>query len=265
MEAARVSAIRGHDVTLFEKERRLGGLLPWVALIKGLDVDSDAMVLANYLQSRIAELSVRVRLGEEFRPSVIEEIHPDAVILATGTFPTVPDIPGINNGPVMHIADLHRRMKDDLEIMEPGIMRWMSRYWDCVGKNVVIVGGGIEGSALAEFLVERCRNVTLVDEAAIWGDEPLVRSHSMEKVTRLPGVRYEEITAGGLVVLTAEGRRLTLEADTIITAPGPRRDVELYRSLQGMVPEVYLLGMDEREPASIMNAIGNGYRVAKGL
>jgi 2,4-dienoyl-CoA reductase (NADPH2) len=49
MEAARVAAIRGHEVTLYEKENRLGGLLPWVALIRGLDVDSDAMVVADYL------------------------------------------------------------------------------------------------------------------------------------------------------------------------------------------------------------------------
>lgn len=265
MEAARVSALRGHEVMLFEREKRLGGILPWVALIKGRDVDSDAMVLADFLQKQVAKLGVRVRLEEEFKPSVIQEIHPDAVILATGGIPTVPDIPGIESNRVMHIADLYLRMKDDLELVEPSIMRCMSKYWDCVGKNVVIVGGGIEGSTLAEFLVERCRNVTLVDEGSIWGDEPLVRSSSMEKVIRMPGVRYEEITDKGLIVRSAEGERLTLEADTIITASSPRRNTELYQAVRDRVPEAYLLGMDDSEPGSIMNAIGSGYRIAKNL
>ena len=265
MEAARVAAIRGHDVTLFEKENRLGGLLPWVALIKGFDVDADALVLSNYLQGQIAKLGVHVRLGEEFLPSIVRELNPDAVLLATGGIPTSADMPGMDKGHVFRIEDLYARMKGDLELIEPDIMRWMAKYWEFIGKNVVIAGGTIEGSSLAEFLVERCRRVTLLDTAAIWGDEPLVRSPSMEKVTRIPGVQYEEITDRGLVVVTKEGRRQTIEADTIITASSPRLNTELLKAVEGLVPEAHLIGMDDKEPGSIMNAIGNGYRVAKAL
>jgi 2,4-dienoyl-CoA reductase (NADPH2) len=265
MEAARVAAIRGHEVILMEKENRLGGLLPWVALIRGLDVDSDVMTLVNYLKNQIARLGVHIRLGEKFKPSAIAEINPDAVILATGGIPTVPEIHGINGSDAVSVDDLYRRMKNDLELIEPGIMRGMSKYWESVGKNVVIIGGTVAGSALAEFLVERCRNVTLVDKGAIWGDEPLLRSPSMEKVTRIPEIQYGEMADKGLSVVSKDGKRLTIGADTIITAASPRLNTELLKTIEGIVPEVYLVGIEDKEPGSIMNAIGNGYRVARAI
>jgi 2,4-dienoyl-CoA reductase (NADPH2) len=265
MEAARVAAMRGHEVMLYEKENRLGGLLPWVALIKGFDVDSDVMILADYLNNQITKLGVNIRLGEDFAPSSIREINPDAVILATGGIPTVPEIAGINRSNVVGIDDLYRRMKEDLELIEPSIMRGMTKYWESVGKKVVIIGGTVEGSGLAEFLVERCRNVTLVDKDMIWGDDPFTRSSSMEKVTRMPEVQFEEISDKGLSIITKEGKRQTIEADTIITAASPGINTELLKSIEGKVPEVYLIGSKDKEPSSIMNAIGNGYRIAKAI
>ena len=265
MEAARVAAIRGHEVILFEKEKRLGGLLRWVAMIKGLDVDSDAMILSDYLQNQITRLGVEIRLGKEFDPSAIREINPDAIILAPGGIPTVPEIAGMARRNVVSIDGLYRGMKDDLDLIEPGIMRWMNPYWESVGERVVIIGGTIEGVGLAEFLVERCRNVVLVDENAIWGDTPLLRSPSMEKVTRMPEVRYDHITDKGLIVITKEGKKEIIEADTIITASSPRLNTQLLKAFEGKAPEVYLVGSEDPEPGCIMNAIGNGYRIAKAI
>jgi 2,4-dienoyl-CoA reductase (NADPH2) len=265
MEAARVAAIRGHEVILCEKANRLGGLLPWIALIKGLDVDRDAIVLADYLKGQITKLGVQIKLGKEFNPSTIQEIKPDAVILAPGYITTVPGIRGMNRSNVFSVDDLYRKMKNDLDFIEPGIMRNMSRYWEFIGKNVVIIGGTIEGSRLAEFLVERCRNVTLVDEDVIWGDEPLVRSPSMEKVKRMPGIQYDEITNEGLSIITGDGERYTIEADTIITASRPRLNTELFDAIESKVAETFLVGFGDKEPSSIMNAIGNGYRIARAI
>jgi 2,4-dienoyl-CoA reductase (NADPH2) len=265
MEAARVAAIRGHEVILFEKENQLGGLLPWVALIRGLDLDSDVMIVADYLTTQITRLGVNIKIGKEFSPSAIPELKPDAIILATGGLPTVLEIPGIDRSNVVSIHELYLRMKHDLELMEPGIMRWMNKYWESVGKNVVIIGGTIEGCGLAGFLVERGRNVTLVDSGKILGGEPLMRFPSMQKVTTMPEVQYEKITDEGLIISTREGKRQTIEADTIITATSPRLDTALFKEIKGRVPEAYLIGIDDKEPSCIMNAIGNGYRVAKAI
>jgi 2-enoate reductase len=240
-------------------------MLPWVALIRGLDVDSDAMALAEYLKHQITRLGVHIKLREEFNPSAIREMNPDAVILATGGMPVVPEIKGIGSSNVVHMDNLYRSMKDDLEWIEPGIMRGMNRYWDFVGKNVVIIGGAIEGCGLAGFLAERCRNVTLVDRDELLGGEPLMRFPSMRKVTIMPKVRYEEITGKALIVITREGKRQVIEADTIIAAASPRPNTELLKAIEGNVPEAYLIGIEDKEPGCIMNAIGNGYRAAKTI
>ena len=156
-------------------------------------------------------------------------------------------------------------MKDDLELIEPSIMRGISQYWESVGKNAVIIGGTIAGCTLADFLVERCRNITLVDEDKILGGEPLTRFPSMHKVTTMSEVRYEEIANKGLSITTKEGKRQTIEADTIVTATSPRLNTELLKAVEGKVPEAYLIGIEDKEPSSIMNAIGNGYRAAKAV
>jgi len=265
MEVARVLAIRGHNVILYEKENRLGGLLPWVAVIKGPDVDGDATVLANYLENQIRKCGVEIKLGKKFDAAQVSEINPDAVILATGGIPEVPVIPGISKSKVISVANLCQRVKDDLELMEPAVMRALNKYWEFIGKNVVIIGGTVAGSTLAEFLVERCRNVTIVAAGSIWGDEPLLRSPALEKVVRMHEVQCREITDSGLIVATAEGKQSTLEADTIITALDPRPDLEFAQSLEGKVPEIYLVGWESNQPRSIMNAIGNAYRVGRSI
>jgi len=218
MEAARVAAMRGHEVILYEKEKQLGGLLRWVALIKGLDADSDATILIDYLKNRITKLGVQITLGEEFKPLLLPIINPDAVLLATGSIPTFPKIPGLDRSNVIGVDELYCRMKDDLELVEPSILRWVSRYWDFIGKNVVVIGGTIQGCGMAGFLAERCGNATLVDQGRILGGEPLMRFPSMKKVATMPEIRYREITSKGLDITTKKGRKQTLQADTIITA-----------------------------------------------
>lgn len=243
----------------------MGGLLPWVALIKGLDVDSDAMALVDYLERQITKLGVDIQLGKEFQPQLIREIKPEAVILAMGGIPTIPEIPGMDRSNVFSANDLYRMVKDDLQFIEPGVMRWMTKYWDFIGENVVIIGGTLEGCGLAGFLAERCRNVTLVDKNEILGGEPLMRFPFMRKVTMMPNVRYGEITDKGLSVTTQEGKQQTIIADTVITALSPGLDTKLYHDIKGKAPEVYLIGIDDKEPSSIMNAIGNGYRTARAI
>lgn len=263
MEAARVSAIRGHDVVVYEKERRLGGLLPFVAVIKGLESDVDAMDLAEYLKRQIMGLGVDIRLGQEFSPHIISEIKPDAVILATGCIPVVPKIPGLEANAVS-VEALYLQMKDDLELLEPAVMRNMSRYWEFVGQRVVIIGGTIEGSSLAEFLVERCRKVTIVDEDTIWGDG-MMASSAMRKTTRKPWTTVKEITGKKLHLISRDGKKEAIEADTIITAASPVLNTELLKAVEGQVPEVYLVGSEGHQPSSIMNAVGNAYWIARRI
>ena len=273
MEAARVAAIRGHDVTLYEKERELGGLLPWVAAIRGLDNVSDVTVVARYLKNQITKLGVNIKLGKKFTPALIDEIKPDAVILAPGYVPDTPDIPGIKRRNVISADELYRKYKPYLSPLGPEGIRRLTKDWLPVGKKVVIMGLTAEGYALADFLINQGRKVTIVDTAEIQagemmrgGNEIFMRMMlpSRQKMTMIGKVKYEEITKKGLVITTKEGERQTIEADTVIPATH-RPNTELLESCKGKAGEIYLLGGDGEEPDLIMNAIRDGYLVAKAI
>ena len=93
MEAARVAALRGHDVTLLEKSSRLGGLVPLAALIKGTELE-DLPSLIDYLKTQLTKTGVKVRLKTEASVHSLQEMKPDAVILATGGVLTSPKLEG---------------------------------------------------------------------------------------------------------------------------------------------------------------------------
>lgn len=270
MEAARVAALRGHEVILYEREPKLGGLLPLAALIKGLEIE-DLVALARYLKSQITKLGVTIRLGKEVNPSVIEETKPDVVILATGGIPAVPEITGINRRNVVSAAALHQRVKIYLRLLGPKALRWLTRFWMPLGKRVVIIGGAIQGCELAEFLVKRGRQVTIVDTAETLGEGVVLLNKlrlfswlTKKGVTMMTGVKYEEITDKGLTIITKDGQRQTIEADTIVTAMPFRTNTELLRTIEGKVPEIYAIG-DCSEPRLIIDAIADGQRIARAL
>ena len=152
MESARVAALRGHRVTLFEKERKLGGLLHLAEMIKGSQVE-DLGSIVRYQKTQLAKLGVNVHLGTELTQSEIETLNPDVVVLATGGVPLPPDIPGIENKIVVPVAKLHRQSKTLLRFVGPGLAGWLTRLWMPVGRRVVFIGGGMQGLELAEELV----------------------------------------------------------------------------------------------------------------
>jgi 2,4-dienoyl-CoA reductase (NADPH2) len=267
MEAARVAALRGHEVTLYERDHRLGGLLPMAAMVKGIEIE-DLPALSRYLQGQIVKAGVKIRLGQEFHPSIIDEARPDVVILAMGGVPALPDIPGINGHNVISGADLHRRLKRYLRFLGPKVLRWLTKFWMPLGKRVIVIGGTIHGCELAEFLVKRGRKVTIVDTAAELGEDLVENTRTRllwwfrkKGVPLLTGVKYEEITDKGLTVTNEAGQRQTIEADTIIPAVPLTPNTELLKILEGKVPEIYTIG-DGREPRLIIDAIADGSRIA---
>jgi 2,4-dienoyl-CoA reductase (NADPH2) len=270
MEAARVSAIKGHDVILYEKGHRLGGLMPLASLVKGHEGEF-LMEFVHYLESQIIKLGVDIRMGKELNLKIIEELKPDAVIVAAGGIPTVPDIPGINRRNVVSVPKLHRMLKFYLRFLSPMFLGQLTKLWMPIGKKVVIIGGGLQGCELAEFLVKHGRKVTIVESAETLGNgvperkrHPLFRWLNKKGVTMMAGVKYEEITAKGLTIVTKEGERQTIEADTIVPAEPLLPNPGLLETLKGKVAEVYLIG-DCAEPKVIIDAVAAGYRVANSL
>jgi 2,4-dienoyl-CoA reductase (NADPH2) len=270
MEAARVAALRGHDVMLYEKEPRLGGSLPLAAMVKGFERE-DILGLIRYLKTQITKLGVKINLGVEVNRALIKQIKPDVLIVAAGGVHNVPKLPGINRRNVVTSRDLHRKLKSYLKFFGPKFLRWLTKFWMPLGKRVVIMGGSVQGCQTAEFLVKRGRKVTIVDTAKEIGDgllETLVKPHllmwlSDKGVNMVAKVKYEKIT-DKVLTITKKGKRETIEADTIVTAMPLLPSNEFFKSLKRSASEVYAIG-DCKDPHLIIDAIADGSRIARTI
>ena len=268
METARVAALRGHEVTLFEKERRLGGQLPLAAMIKGSEVE-DLGAITRYLKTQITKLGVTVKVGRAVNVPLIEHMKPDVVVLAVGGVPAVPKIPGISNRIVLSTSKLHRQARTLLRFVGPRGLSWLTRLWMPLGKRIVIIGGTIHGCELAEFLVKRGREVTIVEISnKIGGEmvailaERLVQWLKKKGVRILSDVAFDGITDTGLTITNKDGKTETIEADNIVVALPLSPNTELYHAINGKCAEVYTVG-DCREPHRIIHAVHDGSRVAR--
>ena len=135
MGAARVAAVRGHHVLLCEKAHRLGGALPIAAFVKGVEIEN-LPALTHYLENQMIQLGVEIRTGKEFNLSLIDEVRPDVVILATGGIPSLPKIPGIDGRNVIRSSDLYKKLKIFLRFLGPGITQVVDKILDaCRGKR----------------------------------------------------------------------------------------------------------------------------------
>jgi 2,4-dienoyl-CoA reductase (NADPH2) len=270
MEAARVAALRGHEVILYEKEHTLGGSLPLAALVKDFELQ-ELLNTVRYFKTQMTKLGITVGLEKEVNRSVIEKMNPDVLILATGGVSALLDIPGMDHRKVIDSASLHGKLKRALKWFGPKTLGQLTKLWMPIGKRVVMIGGAIQGCQLAAFLVKRGKEVTIVDTAETLGEglpyENPVRLFKWlnEKGMRmLAGVKYERITEEGLVVTTKEGEKRTIEADSIITALPLLPDTGLLSSLESKVPEIYQIG-DCRESGLMHDAIADGSRIARNI
>jgi 2,4-dienoyl-CoA reductase (NADPH2) len=270
MEAARVAALRGHKVTLYEKTRQLGGLLPMAAVVKGLEIE-DLPNMVRYLKTQIDKLGVKTELGTEVDSSTIKKMKPDAVIVATGGTLTVPEIPGINKKHVITTPALHSKVKSFLRSLGPKALERLTKLWVPMGKRVVVIGGALQGCEVAEFLVKRGKKVTIVETTEVLGEGVidfrlglLLDWFTKKGVTMIIGVKSIEIIDKGVVIITKEGKKQTIEADNIVPTAPLAPNTALFKDLKGKVPEVYAIG-DCKEPRMIVDAIADGWHIANKI
>jgi 2,4-dienoyl-CoA reductase (NADPH2) len=269
MSAARVSALRGHDVTLMEKANALGGLMPLASMVKGSHPE-DLSLLIGYFTRQLPKLGVKVMLGKEADLAAIDAIKPDVVFLATGGLSTVPQIKGIEKSIVVSGVSLHKKLKFFLKFFQPQTLRKLSELYMPIGKRVIVIGGAIQGCELAEFLAKRGREVTIVEQKDMIGEGMVdaLLAHLMiwfkkKGVTLISGVKeYVEITNKGLTLIDKDGQKRSLETDTIVSALPLTPVNSLLNGIQGKVAEVYPIG-DCRDPLLIADAIGTGLRTAR--
>jgi 2,4-dienoyl-CoA reductase (NADPH2) len=273
MEAARVAAERGHEVMLYERERRLGGQLLLAAMLR-----DEYETLSQYLTTQLKKLGVKIELGKQVTPETIKEIKPDAIILAVGPESKAPEIPGIDGDNVISGATVkkHRLIwfLGSILMRSPlgrSLIKWVLKFGIVFGQRAVVIGGGLAGSEMADFLVQRGKKVTVVTEHEDMTDgldimtvlrEYFIEKLAVEGITMLSGVKYEKVTEKGLVITTKEGETRTIEADTIVITGGARPNTKVFQAFEGKAPEVYLVG-DSHQPQGILEAIKEGCQIGR--
>jgi len=249
MQAVIVAAQRGHKVTLFEKDAKLGGQLNTAALppFKG-----DIFPWIDYLVNQVEKAGVEVKLNADATAEIVTEGNPDAVVIATGGTPAMPDIPGIDKANVVTAQDvLSGKAK--------------------AGRNVVIIGGGMVGCETGHYLAGQGKTVTIIEILKRMASDMLFMTRRRlmgglrsKKVTLLTSATCEEIREGSVRVTTAEGKKETIPADTIIIAVGYKANDRLYKALEGKVPEIYCVG-NSAKPRRILEANSEGYQAGLAL
>lgn len=258
MEAARRLDAAGHRVTLIERGARLGGTLRFASLAYAANER-----LLDWLTDQVAKSKVEVRLSTEATPELLRSLAPDAVLVATGAQRTMPAIPGAEQDHVLSGDDLRALMLgEDAEGLKrkTGLMtriaakvgaktgmtanldfvRSATRQWMPLGQNVVIVGGELVGVELAEFLVERGRTVTVIEEQPRLGRGLLLvrrlrllaelKAHG---VAMHGGVTNIAIGKDAVSWTGADGAAQSAPGDNVIVAKGATADTRLADLLAG--------------------------------
>lgn len=257
LEAARLASLRGMRVTLLERSSQLGGTLFFAAL----PYPENGKLLDN-LVHQVRQLPIDIRLNTEASPQLLRDLGADHVLVANGASRVPPHIPGADGAHVWSGDELRRLMTGDraqqvarskLSVLQRGMLmtgtligatrstsalRQLSRLWMPLGKQVVIIGGGLVGLELAEFLAERGRSVSVVEPTESLGRELSIvrrwrvldnlRKHSvaMHRQTSVVAIDQCQVHC-----LDENGGAFSLPADSVVIALGAAPQSDLAEQL----------------------------------
>jgi 2,4-dienoyl-CoA reductase (NADPH2) len=272
MEAARVAARRGHQVALYEKDDRLGGLVPLAAIVKDLETQ-ELVDLVGYLEVQLRKEHVVISTRQTVTAELVRRLKPDALVIAAGAAHTKLDVPGIAGGKVVSSEKLHGILKAALKVLTPAQIARLSGVWMPVGKSVVIMGGTLHGCELAEFLTKKGRRVVVAHDGPVaeLGDgmtvddlESLWPWFRQKHVPIWAPVEYREIVDDGLKVGIPDKRVYVLEGKHVMSTQDWCPGSATVEELRDLAPEVHVVGSCQ-EPGFIVDAIREGARAGYAL
>ncbi len=267
MESARRLTLNGHKVTLLEQSDRLGGTVQFASIAYAPNER-----ILNWLKGQVSELGIEVRLKTKATPELLKSLNPDEVVVAVGAIRTMPPIPGSDRDNVFSGDEMRNLvLGENLDTLKgktswatrmaakagsltgvtrsPEMIREASKAWMPLGEHIVIIGGELVGLELAEFLAERGRKVTVVDEAPRLGAGIYIvrrwRALSEARelgVSLLPGMKNIAIGNERVTFDDADGQHHVVEADNVIVAKGAVGNTTLADSLRDAEFKVHTVG-----------------------
>lgn len=243
MQAALTCAQRGHEVILLEKSGRLGGILSY---FRNDGLKYRLNMLRDWFVHQIESSSVDVRLNTEATFKYLLELGPDAVILAAGSNPIVPHIPGIDGPNVMHVLPAFENL-------------------DKLPRRVAIVGGNLAGCEFAITLKDAGHEVTIIEmlpelHPGVGMSVGKELDWYMKGIRSETSARCTAVTDKG-VVFERDGTETLVETDTVVYAVGMRSENSLSDELFEEFEDCFHVG-DSREVATVTEAIRDGYYAA---
>ncbi len=268
MEAARRLSLRGHRVTLLEAGPRLGGTLQFASI----PYEPNQRLL-RWLRQQVAASTVDVRLNTTATPEVLKALQVHEVVVATGASRAMPDIPGnaqdfVFSGDEMRALmlgeshpELERKTSAFTRLMVgagavtgataiPDVVRIASKVWMPLGKRIVIIGGELVGLELAEYLAERGREVTVIEESSRAGKGLFLvrRMRLLDELKHHLGVTVNtdatdvRIEDQRVVYRNARGQERGVAADHVIVAQGASGDSSVADALSEAGFTVHSIG-----------------------
>lgn len=241
LEAARVSRLRGHNVTIVDKENKVGGKMETLSTPPEKDT---FLFFRDYLYNQYVRLGIKFVQQDVKSHADIKELNPDAVIIATGASQTVPPIKGIESKNVVLAEDV---LNGDAK----------------VGSTVAIIGGGLVGTETAKYLATQGIKVHIIEMMdAIAKDIGATFVGHLFEVLNKNGVeqhinaKVKEITESGVILEDGE-----IKADNVIIAAGYKPNDEIAEDIKNNFKEVYTIG-DAKKARRIMDAVEEGFTVA---
>jgi len=246
LEAAWVAAKRGHKVALYEKENVLGGQYRIGAIPPA---KQDILRALKYYITMGRKYGVAYKMGVEVTEDLIIDEKPDVVIIATGGVPLVPNIKGIDNPNFVKAVEVLDGKKE-------------------VGRNVLIIGGGMVGVETADFLGEHGHKVTIIEmlPKIARDEEAAVRYFLMERLAKygvnaITNATVKEFLDDGVIYEKDSKEERLTGFDTVILAMGATAYNPLEEMIKSKIPEVYVVG-DAVKARKALEAIEEAAKVA---
>jgi len=249
MEAARIARLRGHRVSLYDQQKKLGGQINLAVIPPHKE---ELKNILEYLSYQMKALRISVKLGVRVDSGMIQKIKPDVVVIATGAKPILPSFEG----------SLPPKLLTPQEVLEKRLPK---------EESFLVIGGGSLGCELAEYLAEKGKKVSVVEilgqialDAESNARKLLTQRLAEKKVPLYTRSRVQKFEGNRACGVNESGERFEVPADVVVAAMGAQPVPLIPKGLEKMrpAPEIYTIG-DCRQAGKIMQAIHDGNRVGR--